>query len=102
MRAALRVAFLMLLLRPLQGQTWLRETDDGARVVVETGVTCDVLPGNTITIPLGMPIRGAKEVQEGSATFYSGYPAMAPNSRCRVFGPSTAVWRKAEPDSLLL
>jgi hypothetical protein len=101
MRAAFRFAFLYFCLHPLQGQTWFRETDDGARVIVETRVTCD-LPGVTITIPLGMPIRAAAEVKDGGETFYLGYPDMAPNSRCRVYGPSTAVWHKAEPDSLPL
>ena len=103
MRRALRFTFLWFFIHPLQGQNWwLQEAGDGARVIVETGVTCDILPTVKMTIPLGMPIRGASEVKEGGDTFYSGYPAMAPNSRCRVFGPSTAVWRKATPDSLLL
>lgn len=76
--------------------------DDGARVVVETGVTCDILPGDRTPIPIGMPIRSVTEVKESGETFYFGYPAMAPNSRCRFFGPSTAIWRKSETDGLLL
>ncbi len=72
-RAALRFAVPLLLLHPLQGQNWwLREAGYGARVIVETGVTCDVLPGARITIPLGMPIRAAEEVKEGSETLLFG------------------------------
>jgi hypothetical protein len=103
MRAALRFAPVLFLIHPLQGQSWwLREAGDGAHVVVETGVTCEVLPGVKIPIPLGMPIRAATEIKESGEAFFSGYPAMAPNSRCRVSGQATAVWRTAEPDSLLL
>jgi hypothetical protein len=103
MRTALLFTFLCFFIYPLQGQNWwLRDAGDGARVVVETGVTCNVLPNVKMTIPLGMPIRSVTEVKEGGQTFYLGYPAMAPNSRCRVFGPGTAVWHTAEPDSLLL
>ena len=103
MRAALLFSFLWLSAYPLQGQNWwLRDAGDGARVIVETGVTCDILPTVKMTIPLGMPIRRVTEVKESGETFYLGYPSMAPNSRCRVFGPSTAVWHAAEPDSLLV
>jgi hypothetical protein len=49
-----------------------------------------------------MPIRSAKEIKEGNETFYSGYPSMAPNSLCRVYGASTVVWRKGETENLLL
>lgn len=90
MRAALRFALFVFLFHPLQGQSlWLRDADDGARVVIETGVTCDILPGDRTPIPFGMPIRSATEVKRSGETFFLGYPAMAPNSRCRFFGPST-------------
>lgn len=103
MRTALQFAFLLFLIRPLQGQSWwLREAGDGARVVVETGVTCEVLPGVKVSIPVGMPMRSATELHEDGETFYAGYPVMAPNSRCRVSGRATDVWHVAEPDRLLL
>jgi hypothetical protein len=98
-----RFAFLLLLLHPLQGQnSWLRDAADGTRVIVDTGVTCDILPRHPVTIPLGTPILVVAEVKSDGATWYIGYPAMAPNSRCRFYGPSTAAWHKADPDSLLL
>jgi hypothetical protein len=103
MRATPCFAFVLFLIHPLQGQNWwLREAGDGARVIVETGVTCEVLSGVKIALPLGMPIRAGTEISESGKTFYSGFPAMAPNSRCRVLGQTTTVWHTAEPDSLLL
>jgi hypothetical protein len=98
-----RFALLLFALHPLQGQySWLRYADDGARVVVDTNVTCDGRPDFRFTISVGMPIRVAQEIKVEGNTWYLGYPAMAPNSPCWVYGPSTAVWRKADTDSLLL
>ena len=100
---ALRFGLLFLFVLQLRAQSWwLQDAVDGARVVVETGVTCEILPGNKITIPVGMPIRAAKEIKQGGETFYSGYPTMAPNSLCRVSGSSTVVWHKGEIENLLL
>jgi hypothetical protein len=98
-----RFAFLLLLLPPLQGQNWwLRDAADGTRVIVDAGVTCDVLPGVSEAIPLGMPILVVAEAKADGDTWYIGYPAMSPNSRCRFYGPGTAVWHKSDPDSLRL
>jgi len=100
---ALRFGLLLLLIHELQARNWwLEEAGDGARVVVETGVTCEILPGNKLSIPVGMPIRSAKEIKQGGETFYSGYPAIAPNSLCRVSLASTVVWHKGEAENLLL
>ncbi len=98
-----RFALLLFLLHPLQGQNWwLRDAADGTPVIVDIGVKCDVLPGVGITIPLGTSIQGASEIKEGDETFYTGYPDIAPNSRCRVSGRSTALWHKDNPGSLFL
>jgi hypothetical protein len=97
-----RFAFLLFLLSPLQGQHWLRDAADGTRVNVDSRVTCDVLPGVPEAIPIGTPILVVAEAKADGDNWYIGYPAMAPNSRCRFYGPGTAVWHKGDPDSLLL
>jgi hypothetical protein len=68
----LRFCRLLVIVRQVRAQDWLlQQAGDGARVVVETGVKCQVL-GNKETIPVGMPIRGATEIKEGSKTLYAG------------------------------
>src|SRR5262249_46449877 len=90
-----QLALLLLPFLSLQGPySWLRGADDGARVVVDTNVKCDHsgILGSEYRVPVGMPIRVVQEIKENGSTWYLGYPEMAPNSQCRIYGPSTAVW----------
>ncbi len=100
------MVYLTLLVLALQGplSSWVLNADDGARVVVDTNVKCEfpVTPPIPYTVLLGMPIRVTQEIKEGGNTWFVGYPAMAPNSACKITAASTAVFHKAEPDALLL
>lgn len=99
------LTLLLLALLPLQGpSSWVKDADDGVRVIVDTNVKCDHsnVPASSYIVPVGMPIRIIQEVKADGSTWYVAYPGMAPNSSCRVYGPSTAVWHKSDPDSLVL